>query len=169
MSTETAMNPTEVGPGLDSDSHIHGKEREIAAHSGIRVGKKKKGLTTSELCINLFIIHLSIHIIRLLCTARLWPSSFLFLGHLSGFNKAPTIKELRLDSTVCSAHRAHKNCCAQEGDDTVEDSRKGTHIPALWNSNRCPFRRSLCNKMESICWKLLCEAGLWTAPDFYTR
>lgn len=52
------MSSTEMGPGLDSDSYIFGKEREFARHNGIRLGKK--GLNTSELCINL-IIHLPVY------------------------------------------------------------------------------------------------------------
>lgn len=60
------MNRTEMDPGPDSH-HILGKDRELATHKGIRLGKK--GLNTSELRINSFIysfihslIHLSLHI-----------------------------------------------------------------------------------------------------------
>lgn len=35
------MSSTEMGPGLESDSYIFGKEREFARHNGIRLGKKR--------------------------------------------------------------------------------------------------------------------------------
>lgn len=103
------------------------------------------------------------------------PSSFLFSGHSDSFNRLPLSRSWGWQQFL---ECPQKLWLHRRGPDTIEQSRKGAHIWALWNTHRSHSwglyvkRRTA----SSGSWYVLPISSaeqpvkcVWAAPDFYTR